>query len=585
MSGVDHGLAADQVGPTYRRLLGYTLRYWYMLLGSLLGYVLYAVTSPLAAQYVDYLTGVIQDADRTSLQVAIVCAAPAAFAVVQGLTQLIGNYCLVWVGQHTVFEIRNEVFRHLLQLPQRIFQQNASGRIMSKVIYDAQQITSAGTEGVNVILREGLTAIALFGYLFYLNWKLTLFLLTIGPMVAFVVNLTSKRFRKLSHRIQSSMGDITQYLSEAIDGIQVVKIFRAQRQEAERFENVSKKFEQNNIKIVVTRVASSSLVQLVVGAGVGLIVFLFLTTHDGNIEVGEFLAFIAAVAMIQKPMKQLNQVNEKIQRGIIGAASLFELLDMEAERDKGQNEIDRARGELEFRNVSFSYAESQPVLKDLSFTINAGETVALVGRSGAGKTTVAAMVPRFYESKQGNIFLDGLPLTDYTIDSLRKQISLVSQKVVLFNDTIRNNIAYGEMNDAADADIERAALDAHAFEFIRGLEKGMDTEVGQDGAQLSGGQRQRIAIARALLKNAPILILDEATSALDNESEYRIQQALEELMKGRTTIVIAHRLSTIEKADRILVMDDGQLVESGTHEELLARDGFYTQLYRMNFAE
>lgn len=578
-------LSADEVWPTYRRLLSYTRRYWWVLLGSFLGYALYALTSPLAAQYVKYLTGVIENPERTLVSVILVCAAPFLFAIAQGLTQLLGNYCLAWVGQRIVFEMRNEVFRHLLQLPQRVYQQNASGRIMSKIIFDAQQITAAGTEAVNVILREGLTAIALFGYLLYINWELTLYMLLIGPMVAFIVNQTSKRFRKLSRRIQNSMGDITQYLGEAIEGIQAVKIFRAGDQEKDRFARVSQRFEKNNVKLVVTKVASNSLVQAVVGAGVGIIVFLFMQTQGAEISTGDFLAFVAAVAMIQKPVKQLNEVNEKIQRGITGAASLFELLDMEAERDTGAVQVTRVRGDLEFRDVSFSYVPGQPVLSGLSFKARAGETIALVGRSGAGKSTVAGLVPRFLEPDSGSILLDGRSLTDYTLDSLRAQISLVSQKVVLFNDSIRNNIAYGEMSNASEEKLLAAARDAHALGFIQELEQGLETRTGQDGAQLSGGQRQRIAIARALLKDAPVLILDEATSALDNESEFRIQQALERLMKGRTTFVIAHRLSTIEKADRILVMDEGKLVESGTHDELLARNGLYTQLYQMNFAE
>lgn len=575
----------SQVWSTYSRLLQYTRRYWWILSGSVFGYALYAATNPGAAHFVKILTEVIQDENRAHSTVLLLCAAPFLFAIVQGTTQLLGSYCLAWVGQHIVFEIRNEVFVHLLQLPQRIFQKNASGRIMSKIIFDAQQITSAGTDAVTVLLREGLTAIALLGYLVYLNWQLTLVLFTVGPVVAFVIGQTSKRFRKLSRRIQDSMGGITQYLGEAIDGIQVVKIFGGREQEADRFAKVSRSFEKNNIKLVVTKVVSNSIVQMVVAIGVGVIVYLYIYISGDQIEVGEFIAFVGAIAMIQKPIKQLNEVNSKIQRGVTGAASLFELLDMEAERDNGLAELTRAQGKIEFKNVSFSYNPEQPVISNLSFVVNPGETVALVGRSGAGKSTIAAMVPRFYDADAGQILLDDVPLDQYKLDDLRRQVSLVSQKVVLFNDSIRNNIAYGEMSDKDGALIEQAAKDAHAMEFVAELEHGLETEVGQDGTQLSGGQRQRIAIARSLLKDAPILILDEATSALDNESEFRIQQALEQVMSGRTTLVIAHRLSTIEKADRILVMDDGRLVESGTHAELLEQNGYYTQLYRMNFAE
>ena len=575
----------DPVWPVYRRLLRYTQRYWWILFGSFVGYGLYAATNPLAAQFVKILTEVIQDPNRSTTTVMMLCAAPLAFAIVQGVTQLLGAYCLAWVGQHIVFEMRNEVFQHLLQLPQRVFQENAAGRIMSKIIFDAQQISSAGTDAVTVLLREGLTAIALFSYLVYINWKLTMLLLIVGPMVAFVVGQTSKRFRKLSRRIQNSMGGITQYLGEAIDGIQVVKIFGGRAQEENRFHRVSRHFEKNNVKLVVTRVSSNSLVQAVVGAAVGGIVYMYLQIEGQGVTVSEFIAFVGALAMIQKPVKQLNEVNVKIQRGITGAASLFELLDMEVELDRGTRKIEHAAGAIEFRDVSFSYNKDQPVLHKLSFSIKAGETVALVGRSGAGKSTIAAMVPRFYEPDSGQILLDGVSLDEYQLADLRRQVSLVSQKVVLFNDSVRNNIAYGEMSDASEERVLQAARDAHAMEFVETLDQGIDTEVGQDGTQLSGGQRQRIAIARALLKDAPILILDEATSALDNESEFRIQQALERLMKGRTTLVIAHRLSTIENADRILVLDNGRLVEQGTHAELLEKDGYYTQLYRMNFAE
>lgn len=575
----------DAVWPTFRRLLSYTGRYWWVLGAGVIGYLIYGATNPLIARFMEFLTGFIEKPDKDLLTVVLVCLAPLGFTLLQGVSQLIGGYCLAWVGQHIVFDVRNEVFRHILRLPQKVYAENATGRIMSKIIFDAQQITAAGTEAVNIILREGFSVIALLSYLLYQNWKLTLILFTVGPAIGFVVSQTSRRFRKLSRRIQGSMGDITQHLGETIEGIGEVKIFGGTPQEEQRFEKVSRRFEKSNVKLVVTKISSNVLVQLVVAVFIGLMVFLYIRLMGEAISVGEFVGFLTGVGLIQKPLKQLNEVNVKIQRGVTGAASLFELLDLEVEQDTGTVSLQRARGDIEFRNVSFSYTSDSPVLKGLSFHIAAGETVALVGRSGAGKSTISALLPRFRDPQEGTVLLDGVPLPHYRLDDLRRQVSLVSQKVILFNDTVRNNIAYGEMQGASEEAILQAARDAHALEFIEKLEHGLDTEVGQAGIQLSGGQRQRIAIARALLKDAPVLILDEATSALDTESEFRIQQALERLMEGRTTLVIAHRLSTVERADRILVLDQGSLVESGSHAELLARNGYYTQLYRMNFAE
>lgn len=578
-------LPADRVWPTFRRLLGYTGRYWWVLAAGILGYIVYGISNPLIARFMEFLTDFIARPDKSMTMVVLICLAPAAFTLLQGVSQFVGGYCLAWVGQHIVFDVRNEVFRHILRLPQRVHAENASGRLTSRIVFDAQQITAAGTDAVNVLLREGFSVIALLAYLMYQNWKLTLILFTVGPAIGMVVSATSKRFRKLSRRIQASMGDITQQLGQAFEGIREVKVFGGTAQEEARFERVSRRFERANVKLVVTKILSNVLVQLVVAVFIGLMVFLYIRLMGDAITVGEFVGFLTGVGLIQKPLKQLNEVNVKIQRGVTGAASLFEVLDQELERDTGERELERARGELSFRDVHFHYTPDKPVLRGLSFDVRAGETVALVGRSGAGKSTVANLLPRFYDPVAGEILLDGVPLAAYRLRDLRRQISFVSQKVVLFDDTVRANIAYGDMAGASDERILAAARDAHAMEFIEQLEHGLDTPVGQDGIQLSGGQRQRIAIARALLKDAPILILDEATSALDNESEYRIQQALERLMKGRTTLVIAHRLSTIENADRILVLDQGRLVEGGSHAELLARDGYYTQLYRMNFAD
>ncbi|MGB2248179.1 MAG: lipid A export permease/ATP-binding protein MsbA [Alcanivorax sediminis] len=574
----------DDVWPTYKRLLSYVRPYWLMLLISVLGYALYAATQAGGAQLAGYLGDTI--VNPTDYRVMVVAIAPLVLVFFQGLGQFMGSYSMNWVAQQLVYVLRNDVFGHVLKLPQSEYHRNASGRIMSKIIFDAQQVTSAGTDAIIVIVREGLTVIGLFSFLLWQNWKLTLILVAVAPLIALVVNITSKRFRKISRRIQSSMSNITHFLGEAIEGSGEVKIFGGQHQEASRFHTVSRSFAKQNVKLNASKIASTVIVQLFVAVGIGAITYLYIHLMGEDLTVGGFLSYIAAAGMIQKPLKQLTDVNVKVQRGVTGASSLFELLDTPEEVDTGSYvPAQRVRGDLEFAGVTFGYEPESPVLRNLSFSIKAGETVALVGRSGAGKSTISAMLPRFFDPDQGRILLDGVPLTEYSLTELRHQIAMVSQRVVLFNDTVRNNIAYGELRTADDATIEAAARDAHAWRFIEQLEHGLDTRLGQDGVQLSGGQRQRIAIARALLKDSPLLILDEATSALDTESEHHIQQALERVMAGRTTLVIAHRLSTIEKADRILVLDQGQLMEQGTHEELLAQNGIYTQLYRMDFAE
>lgn len=574
---------SDDALQTYKRLLAYVKPHWLAFLAAIIGYAIYAGAQAAAAKLAGFLGETI--VHPTDFRVLVVAVAPFCVSITQGVGQFMGSYSLTWVSQEIVYRLRNDVFGHVLRLPQAEYNNNASGRIMSKIIFDAQQVTSAGTDAIMVLMREGLTVIGLIAFLLWQNWKLTLILVIVGPVIGLIVNVTSKRFRHISRRIQSSMGNITQFLGEAVEGNQAVKIFGGQELEAGRFHSVSRRFAKQNIKLQASRVASTVSVQLFIAIGIGAITFLYIKLMGQALTVGGFLSYIAAASMVQKPFKQLTDVNVKIQRGLTGAASLFELMDRPGEPDEGVRDLPRTNGEIEFKNVTFGYEPSKPVLRDLSFSVKSGETIALVGRSGAGKSTISAMLPRFFDPDQGQILLDGVPLPEYRLAQLRHQIAMVSQKVVLFNDTVRNNIAYGEMRGASDEEIEQAARSAYAWDFIERLENGLDTSVGQDGAQLSGGQRQRVAIARALLKNAPILILDEATSALDTESEHHIQQALESLMKGRTTLVIAHRLSTIEKADRILVLDQGQLVEQGSHEELLARNGLYTQLYKMDFAE
>lgn len=576
--------SSEEVWPTYKRLLSYVRPYWFMLVLSVLGYAIYAATQAGAAQLAGYLGDTI--VNPTDFRVMVVSIAPLVLVIFQGVGQFMGSYSMNWVAQQLVYVLRNDVFGHVLKLPQSEYHKNASGRIMSKIIFDAQQVTSAGTDAIIVIVREGLTVIGLFAFLVWQNWKLTLILIAVAPLIALVVNVTSKRFRKISRRIQASMSNITHFLGEAIEGSGEVKIFGGQEQEASRFHSVSRTFAKQNVKLNASKIASTVIVQLFVAVGIGAITYLYIHLMGEELTVGGFLSYIAAAGMIQKPLKQLTDVNVKVQRGVTGAASLFDLLDTPEEVDQGGYTLaGKAKGDIVFDGVTFGYDPQTPVVRNLNLTIRAGETVALVGRSGAGKSTISAMLPRFFDPDQGRILLDGVALGDYALSELRNQIAMVSQRVVLFNDTVRNNIAYGELRGASDDAIEAAARDAQAWRFIEQLEHGLDTALGQDGVQLSGGQRQRIAIARALLKDAPVLILDEATSALDTESEHHIQQALERVMSGRTTLVIAHRLSTIEKADRIVVLDQGQLMEQGTHEELLAKNGLYTQLYRMDFAE
>lgn len=568
---------------TYRRLLRYVKPYWPVLLLAVFGNALYSVFQAAIPKLMGLLMETIQN--PTSTMILVVSVGPIVIAIIQGIAQFIGGYSLAWVGQRLVYTVRNEVFTHVLRYPLGMFSSSGTGRILSKITFDAQQITTAGTDAVLIVMREGLSVIVLLSFLLYMNWKLTLILFSVGPIIGLVVNITSKRFRKIARKIQDSMGNITQFLGEAIDGHQAVKIYGGKAQEEKRFESASRRIERQNVKLVAGKIASTVAVQITIMAGVGAIIFLYFLIMGENLAVPAFIEFITAVGLVQKPIRQLTDVNVKIQRGLTGARSLFELLDTERERDTGTREVDRVRGDIRFDDVVFGYVADEPVLKGVSLEVKAGETVALVGRSGAGKSTISALLPRFHDPVGGEITLDGVPLSDYRLANLRSHVAMVSQKVVLFNDTIRNNVAYGELQGCSEADIVQALKDAHAWEFVAKLDQGLDTEIGQDGAQLSGGQRQRLAIARALLKDAPVLILDEATSALDAESEYRIQQALEQVMQGRTTLVIAHRLSTIEKADRILVLDEGRVVESGSHQELLARNGFYTQLYRMNFED
>jgi len=567
----------------YWRLLGYVRPHGLMFLLSIVGFLLYAATQPALAQMMEHLVNAIEtndSSDRVLIPLAIV-----AIYLVRGIGFFIGNYFIARVSLGIVHTMRTQLFDRLTNLPGEYFDRNNSGHLISRITFNVTQVTGAATDALKIIIREGFTVIGLLGYLFWKDWKLTLVFLVVAPFIGLLVAVVGKRLRKLSSRIQVTMGNVTQTSSEMINGYRVMRSFGGEDYERQRFEDASRGNFRQNLKMVTTSSFATPLLQLIVAAAMGVLVYLALSFMNTD-NAGAFIAYLTAAGLIPKPVRQLSEVNAKIQRGIAAAESIFEQLDEEAEDDNGTLEVERCRGEITVRNLSFAYNEADGnVLSDINLQIQPGETVALVGRSGSGKTTLASLIPRFYYHQQGEILLDGAPIQDYTLASLRRQIALVNQDVTLFNDTVARNIGYGDLAEKTLVEIQAAADSAHATDFISQMPQGFDTLIGEDGTRLSGGQRQRLAIARALLKDAPILILDEATSALDTESERKIQSALEEVMKGRTTLVIAHRLSTIENADKIVVMEAGRVVEQGTHAELLARKGAYAKLHAMQFKE
>ena len=504
---------------------------------------------------------------------------------VRGGGEYMAAYSISWVGNKLVTDLRISMFAKLLTLPTAYYDDHASGNLISKLTYDVTQVTAAATSVLTAIFKDTVTLVGLLAYMLWLNWKLTLLAFVMTPLIVGVVRLVSVRLRNSSRGIQQVMGDVTQVLQETIDGHKVVKLFGGQGYEAARFGEQANRVRRFMMKQVTAAAASVPVVQLLAGIALATIVYLATQQSNANeITVGEFVSFITAMLMLTAPLKRITSVNEPLQRGLAAAESVFELIDESGESDPGQTAIKRVDGEIRFDAVSFAYGSAdRPALDAITLTINPGETVALVGASGGGKSTLANLVPRFYRPTSGRILLDGYDVETLTLASLRANIALVSQDVVLFNDSVAANIAYGVMRDTSEADIVAAAEAAHAMEFISAMPQGLKTLVGENGVKLSGGQRQRLAIARALLKNAPVLILDEATSALDSESERHVQAALETLMKGRTTIVIAHRLSTIEKASRIVVLDRGRIAETGSHRELLAKNGIYARLYNIQF--
>ncbi len=582
----------------YLRLLSYVKPYSGYFSISMLGYAIFALTQPAFAKLLEYFVQALESEQigltdqlpwLVELGVKPVWLVPAIMimiAFVRGIGSFLGSYFLAKVSMTVVHDLRSLMFSRLVDLPNSYFDHHNSGHLIARITYNVSMVTTAATDAIKVVAREGLTVIFLLSYLLFTNWQLTLVFLCVAPLIALVVATASKRFRRISKKIQFSMGDLTHVTSETINGYREVRGFGGEDYERKRFQNAS--FQNTRQNLTMTRVSAvhTPMLQFLVSIALAVLLFMVLWVK-GDSTTAALVGYVTAAALLPKPIRQLSEVNSNIQKGIAAAENVFELVDELPEEDNGDFIKSRVDGHLEFKNVSFSYAGSEnPALNKINLSIEPGQTVALVGRSGSGKTTLANLVPRFYNFTEGDILVDGISLKDYDLRNLRSHIALVNQNVTLFNDTVARNIAYGALGETAgEDDIRLAAEAAHATEFIKDMSEGMHTLVGEDGVLLSGGQRQRLAIARAILKDAPILILDEATSALDTESERHIQAALDEVIKGRTTLVIAHRLSTIENADLILVMDHGEVVERGNHSELLTKKGHYARLHKMQFQD
>jgi ATP-binding cassette, subfamily B, bacterial MsbA len=568
----------------YRRLLTYVIPFWPVLALGITANILY---SSIDAGFT-YMLKPFMNKGFIDKDVSFVKWIPLMVLIgvsLRGIVNSLGAYCMTWVARCVVKVFRQRVFSHIVHLPAKYYDKSSSGQLLSKILYDVEQIAQVSADALTTLVQSVCLIVGLLIVMFVINWQLsTLFLVTM-PFIGIIVSFTNKRIRRVSHQVQQSMGEVTQVAGEAIDSYKVVRVFGGQVYECDKFNRITEKARKRDMKVAMTKAFNVTGVQVVIAIGIAMIVGVSIKLSAIiDVTAGGFLSIIAAMLQLIKPLKNLTTVNSVIQRGLAGAESVFNLIDLPPEEDLGTEKLSKVEGKLEFNHVSFSYSSAKTVLNSISFTILPGQTVALVGHSGSGKSTIANLIPRFYDLTQGEIYLDGINIKKLTLTNLRQHIALVTQHVTLFNDTLAKNIAYGQF-DATLKQIERAVKLAHASEFIEKLPQGLETKIGEDGLLLSGGQRQRIAIARAILKNSPILVLDEATSALDTESERHIQAALDEVMRDRTTLVIAHRLSTIEKADKIIVIDDGKIVEQGTHRQLLNHNGQYAMLYKMQFSQ
>jgi len=567
----------------YLRLLGYVKPYWKAFGVAIFTMLCMAATEPAFPAIMKYL---LDNGFQTG-DPKLVWLIPAGIIVlfiVRGVLSFCTNYLMTWISSRVVTDIRREMFSKMLQLPTQTYHDLSPGKLIARILSDTGHLTDSVTTVLVTAARESMTAVALLVYLIYLDWKLTLITLIVGPLVAIIVKGFGKRMRAASRSTLESVRLLYHSIEESASAHKVVKIYGAQRQQTQRFFQDTERLRRSQMKEAVPASAITPITHMAASIAVAIIIFLALsqTTTQGGISAGGFVSFITAMLMLISPIKQLTTISSTLNRGLVASESVFAFLDMPVEHDHGNRELSRVQGDIVFEDVAFSYPGSdRTALNAISIHALPGQTVALVGASGGGKTTVSALIPRFYSPTAGRILIDGIDIQELTLASLRHNIALVSQDIVLFNDTVEANIAFGSRDTATREDVIAAAQAANAWDFIQQLPEGLDTLIGEDGARLSGGQRQRVAIARALLKNAPILILDEATSALDTESERQVQAALATLMKNRTTLVIAHRLSTIEHADQILVLDQGRIVERGTHAELLALGGYYANLNRM----
>jgi len=571
----------------YKRLLSYVGNYKSIAILAVIGMIGYSAMDALFIQLMKpFIDQGLNERNSDVLKYAPFVVVALVFG--RGFFNYMSSYCLSYVGSQVVRSLRQQLFEHILHLPVSFHDKNSSGDLISKITFDTEQVQQAITKAMLIVVREGAFVVFLLTVMFYTSWKLSLIFLIIIPLVAVIVSIVSKRFRHISKNIQSAMGQVTRSSEQMLSGHKVIHGFGGQKQEIDQFATINNHNRQQRIKMDATKALSVSVIQILAASAMAVILFVVsMPSMIDTISSGDFVVLISSMMMLLRPLKQLANVNSDLQRGISAAQSIFLVLDEEVEKDTGTISVDKVKGLIEVKNVTFNYpTKEEPVLRDLSLTIKAGESIALVGRSGSGKSTISNLLPRYYDLQApSEILLDGIALSDYKLADLRKQFALVSQQVVLFNDTIANNISYGITRTLSDDELLAVAKQAHVWEFVKDLPAGLNTMVGENGVMLSGGQRQRIAIARAILKDAPILILDEATSALDTESEKLIQQALDQLMKEKTSIVIAHRLSTIEKSDRIYVIDNGKVIESGDHKALLENNGTYAALCKMQFGE